>query len=479
MNRRKFLKLSGSITAGLTVSGFGYSKHFHEKSLSIQPAAAKPNILYIMTDQQFAGAMSCAGNQFVHTPAMDSIAENGVLFEKAYCSNPLCVPSRTTMMTGRMPHETGITFNVHPKEDSIRFPLMGKIMSEAGYDCGYVGKWHLPVPTSQDERHGFKTVRHARGNKVDFDADIPTACSEFINQQRETPFLLVASFVNPHDICEWARGDKLKNGDIPEPPPASECPPLPENFEIPPLEPDILRKVMQKNQRTYPTVNWETDRWRQYLWAYYRLIEKVDSHIGALLETLRESGQLENTVIIFTSDHGDGSGAHRWNQKQVLYEESVRVPFIISQKGVTKGGRKDDKHLVSNGQDLLPTLCDYADVAVPAGLSGFSVRDLAEDSHRSDWREFLVAETEFGNFGKSFGVTGRMVRTGRFKYVIYSEGDLREQLFDLEKDPGELLNLVESEMHKRILEEHRNRLIAWCRETNDPFIANLEKIEIY
>ena len=471
MRRREFLKTFGTTIASSGAALAWKGQHAYAKG-NVTSQANRPNILYIMTDQQFAGAMSCAGNKYLKTPAMDSIAENGVLFEKAYCADPLCVPSRTVMMTGRMPHETGITYNVRAKRDSVRLPMMGTILSRAGYDCGYVGKWHIPNPTDQVDLHGFTTVQLTK-----LDNRIQPACADFISRKRDNPFLLVASFVNPHDICGWPSasvgGRNLRNGPIPEAPPAGQCPPLPDNFEIPPCEPDIIRAMQELAPRWYSIASeWNGDTWRQYRWAYYRLVEKVDEQIGIVLDALRKSGQEDNTLIIFASDHGDGMGAHRWNQKMVLYEETTRVPFIVSFKGVTRPGYVNRGHLVSTGLDLIPTMCDYAGIKPPDALLGASVRALAEGRKPKAWRDFVVTETEFGHqFGQGDGVYGRMLRTARYKYVVYSEGNLREQLTDMERDPGEMVNLVESPKHKAILEGHRRRLAAWCKGTNDFFVV--------
>ncbi len=468
MDRRRFLKSAGTTLAGLGATHMLSGRHAHARNKD-GANRRRPNILYIMTDQQFAGAMSCAGNTDLKTPAMDSLARTGARFENAYCAQPLCVPSRTVMMTGRMPHETGVTINM--PEHEIRVPMLGRVFSDAGYDCGYAGKWHLPVPTTQKRVHGFATVTCPVGAnpRRKKDPDVAPACAKFLATQRTKPFFLVASFLNPHDICQWARGQTLPNGPIGDAPAPDRCPKLPDNFEIPAHEPDALRAIQTQAPRIYPTLEWQPDRWRQYRWAYYRLVEMVDAEIGRLLDTLRRSGDLDHTLIVFASDHGDGAGAHRWNQKQVLYEQPARVPFIVSYKGVTRPGHVDRTHLVSSGMDLIPTLCDYAGIAAPPGLDGLSVRPLAEGRTPKTWRDFVVSETTFCNSGEGLELSGRMLRTERYKYIVYSTGTVREQLFDMERDPGETVNLAVKPQHKAILADHRRRLAAWCRQTNDPF----------
>lgn len=455
LSRRDFLVLSGAAAMG---AGMVSRRAF---------AAGGPNILVIMTDQQCAGAMGCAGNHDVTTPAMDSLAGNGARFENAYCANPLCVPSRTVMMTGKMPHETGILNNADAKSTTFRTPLLGRFFADAGYDCGYAGKWHLPLKETQTDIHGFGWF--PEGNGRCRDADIPAAVQTFLRREREKPFLMVASFVNPHDICQWARGDKLPHGAIPDPPAPESCPALPANFDIPKDEPEILREIQRSSMKVYPSVNWTPDKWRQYRWAYYRLVEKVDAQIGQVLDALRAAGREDDTLVVFTADHGDGASAHRWNQKQVLYEEPTRVPFIVSGKSFTKAGFVDKTHLVSTGLDLIPTLCDYAGMSVPEGLRGRSVRALAEGRDAGQWRECLVTETQFQYSETVTDVFGRMLRTPRYKYIVYSKGTLREQLFDMKTDPGEMKNLVNDPDSKVVLEECRARLAQWCRETGDVF----------
>jgi arylsulfatase A-like enzyme len=149
--------------------------------------------------------------------------------------------------------------------------------------------------------------------------------------------------------------------------------------------------------------------------------------------------------------------AHKMEHKSVLYEESVRIPFIMSYKGMIPAGMVDDTHLVSNGLDLLPTLCDYVQIKLPEGLDGRSLRPLAEEKAVADWRDHVVTESQ----------NGRMVRTDRFKYCIYDSGKHREQLTDLKNDPGEMKNLAAAPEYKDVLDTHRQLLQTWVARTGD------------
>ncbi len=427
----------------------------------------RPNLLLITTDQQSANMMSCTGNGNLLTPALDGLAANGIRFERAYSTQPLCIPQRCSMYTGMMPHETGVTFNV-PDEQPKDWLLMGRIFAEGGYDTGYAGKWHINFNSEDRASHGFHWMDNIRSNGADLGM---AACLQgFLERPRPKPFLFVASFNNPHNICEATRDMPLPDGDVGTPPLPDERPALPENFGIPANEPSAVRAIQERyREKNYPTANWDEARWRQHRWQYARMCEIVDRHIGDLLNVLRQAGHADDTVIIFTSDHGDGNGAHHWNQKQVLYDESARIPFIISGSHVAASGVCDSEHLVSMGLDLIPTLCNYAGIQTPDHLKGVSLKPLADTEPVKTWRDYIIIQTEFGTYGYPSGVTGRCVRTGRYKYMVYSAGSPREQLIDMNADPGEMTNLAPDPAHAAALTRHRALLSEWIAVNGDFF----------
>lgn len=435
--------------------------------VSFAQTAERPNILIIMTDQQTADAMSNAGNKDLHTPAMDKLAANGVKFTRAYCAQPLCTPSRTAIFSGKMPYETGFVGNV-PEEDG-RWPdsllMMGKLFQRAGYQTGYVGKWHLPVPAGKKSQHGFGYIENT--NFLDYnDAATPSFCARFIKENKTKPFLLVASFLNPHDICEWARNDDMKMDVLGAAPAAADCPELPANWRIPDDEPEIVREQQKVSFRTYPSVGWNADQWRQYRWAYNRLVEKVDNYIEMLLFSLKKYGVEKNTIIIFTADHGDGYAGHSWNQKQILYEESARIPFIVAKMGAWQA-RTDDM-LVCNGMDIIPTIGGFAGIPVPGYLKGLDLsKRIANPSLKM--RDTLVIETDFADNEELLGISGRAVLTANFKYIVYNKGLIREQLFDLSKDPAEMTNLAVQKAYQKKVLAMRSYLRKWSKKNGDPF----------
>ena len=443
-------------------------------------SASKPNILFIITDQQNANMLSCTGNPHVKTPHLDKLAQSGIRFEQTYASNPVCAPSRFSLMTGLMPSQ------VHGEDNS----LMGKLIPEelltsslgivfrtAGYETVYGGKVHLPGVRRGESNdvspYGFRSI------SGDEREELAQSCAGFINQQHEKPFLLVASFINPHDICFMVVNDfrKSKNEaptgnnaweklqqalQIPEG--VSEdlffetiCPPLPVNFELPANEfPEAAGSI--KPHAQFGRDNWGEKDWRLHRWAYKNLTELVDGKIGVVLKALRESGLEENTIVVFTSDHGDMDAAHRLEHKAVFYEESVRVPMIISWKGKIKPGLVDNETLIINGLDLLPTLCDFAGINIPENKPGVSLKNVALGKQKQPARSYVVSET----------LGARMVYDGEWKYMVAGNEEQHEMLFHLKNDPGEMTNLSTNPAYADQLTRCRKLLTDWYNDKNIP-----------
>ena len=426
---------------------------------SVKTIPDRPNILFIMTDQQTATSLSCTGNGFVNTPALDQLAQSGVRFEQSYVTQPLCLPLRSSLQTSRYPHEIGTINN--GRDINGDFPLLGNLVAEAGYDCAYFGKWHVGI---SPEKAGYKNY-----DKAGTDDQKTKAAIEFLLNKREKPFFLTVSYVNPHNVCQLARAD-ANGSDLPDgaiglaPNTLMELPPLPDNFDMPEHEPSVIREIQKKSTYHYPTADWDELTWRQYLWGYYRLVEKVDAEIGKVLAALKDGGHEDNTIVIFTSDHGEGVAMHHWNQKQILYDQSTRVPLIISMNGKIK--RHVNHELVSNALDIPVTILDLIDVNKPGSMHGNSLIPVIEGkSHES--RKYVVSETMFARGGNNLGATGRMLRTTKYKYCIYDTGKNREQLFDMQKDPGEMVNLALKEAYRKELEMHREIIAEWAKKTKD------------
>ena len=448
--RREFLKAGAAGLTGLMLSS--------RMAPAVAAANRPPNLLFIQSDQLGIRALSAHGNPFVHTPNMDRLAKRGVSFRLSYSANPVCCPARSVWYTGRASSETGVVLNEWPiKED---MPDLGQWFSARGYEPVYAGKWHVP---GRDFNKSFRVLTPGLGIGEHGDASVSRAAEGFFsNSKGDKPFFLSLGFLQPHDCCYFAWElrqdpgklfypeladkpfDKLKAASTVE-----RLPPLPGNFHFNMQEPEKVRVPWRESKAWEFLRSWSEQHWRYYIWGYYRHVEMVDAEIGRVLDALEDSGLAENTMVVFTADHGDGMGCHRTVQKGFLYEEAAAVPFIASWPGHIAEGAQDTTHLVS-GMDFAPTLCDYAGIEAPPKARGRSLRPLLEQKP-TEWREFLVSES---------GVTGRMVRTADYKLITY-QNDPIVQLFDMTNDPWETKNLAGEARCAGVMKDLKKRLAEW------------------
>ena len=433
LSRRRFL---GAVGAAPAAGACGFT------------GRTGPNIVLIITDQQHIDTISALGCRHLRTPAMDELARRGTSFQNSYCADPVCSPSRSAIFTGRMPSEADVASNGRPIYRGI--PNLGQWFREQSrYETFYAGKWHLPRSYSR-EIPGFQVLPGGIGGQGNIgDACVSQACVDFLQKRRSRrPFFLVASLLQPHDVCEWLRLNLRDPGALPYPELGGELPELPPNFDYEPFEPRHLQRLRQGNEPAHG--QWSELHWRYYMWSYYRHVEMVDGEIGRILEALDAAGRRTDTVVLLTSDHGEGLARHQMVRKSSSYEESVKVPFLISWPGELPEGRHEKERLVS-GLDIAPTLCDCAGIPAPPKQRGWSLRaSLA--GKRAHPREMVVVEIPPD--------AGRLVRTPRYKYVTYA-GDTLDQLFDMEEDPGETRNLAAQAGMAAVVGEHRRLLREW------------------
>lgn len=339
--------------------------------------------------------------------------------------------------------------------DSLRTRTLGNLVEQAGYTTAYAGKWHVHTNSLPDKyAFGFENL-HGHN-----DFGLAEACVDFLKRKHNKPFFLIASFDNPHNICEYARKQPLPFATIDEPG-LEACPNLPANFNVAPYDADVLAREKSLNYRIYPTNNYTPDDWRRYLNAYYRLVEHVDTEIGKIINEIDRQDLWKNTVIIFTSDHGDGAASHQWNQKTALYEEVVNIPLIVCLPQ-NKNAGKVLPQLVNNGVDLLPSICEWTGAQVPAGCRGISFRSVVESGDvQKAHQPYLVTETYFFQTG---GTRGWLVRTPQYKYVLYETGKNREMLYDMQTDRGEMRNLAVESKYRSTLFQHRKMLETWMKQ---------------
>ena len=443
----------------------------------------RPDIIYIITDQQSAKMMSCAGNEYVNTPAMDYIAHNGIRFTRAYATNPVCSPSRVSMITGRFPgyfhdkkgdqvRQNASSMRIPEVSEKVKSTTIAAFLKKAGYDLVYGGKQHLPPSLSPDSL-GFKILtNNQRGILAQKAAD-------FIKSKHEKPYFMMVSFINPHDICfmairDFADSSSLKRlqkysqtelnhlDEALEMPPgvskeeffAKYCPPLPPNHQVQKDEAKAINYFLTKDPRSFriKARNEYTDeQWRMHRWAYARLTEMADAHVQVILDALKKSGREKNTLVIFSSDHGENDSSHKLEHKNVLYEESVNIPFAAMWKGHIPAGQVDSTDLVSNGLDLLPTVCDYAGVNGQADPRGRSLKPLFEGK-KVDWRKYLGAESE---------ISRMIISQDGLKYIRYDAVGTEERLMDLNKDPYEETHVTFDPSYKDQLNHLRNVFDEW------------------
>ncbi len=422
----------------------------------------RPNILLIMADQLTPFLMGAYGDRVVQTPHLDRLAEEGVVFDAAYTPYPLCAPARVALMTGRYASRLGCFDNaaLFPADQ----PTVAHYLTNAGYETVLSGKMHFIGP---DQLHGFRRrlttdvfpanidwvpaledgERLTQGGHahsyvlpnvgvrswtqfLSYDEETQFRALEFIRERGrsrpEEPFFLVTSFHNPHDPFQVTRElwDLYARAPI-------EIPHFPNDLE---QSYSALDLWLNEVHGVHQVALRDADNLRALRRAYYGLVTYVDRKVGELLAALEESGQHQNTVVIFTSDHGDMLGEHGMVQKRCFYEWSARVPLIVHFADRRGQGRRVATPV--SLLDLLPTLLDLAEVPqekrLPTdGASLLGLMDGRERPTRAVFSEYHLEKVKAPSF---------MVRQGRHKYVYIHE--YGSQLFDLADDPGEWRNLA-------------------------------------
>ncbi|MCW9710573.1 sulfatase-like hydrolase/transferase [Avibacterium sp. 21-586] len=473
VSRRKFIRNVALGSAGLVMMPESIAKGTCENTIN-KPLNAK-NIVIITADQLAKRAVGGYGNETARTPNIDALMNKGVSFDNAYCSYPLCAPSRSSFWTGCLPHQTGVVAN-----DNADIPetlaTIGTIFSDAGYDCYHFGKRH-----DHGALRGFISAPQIEKEfpaelafPVNYDTKEDVYCLEeslkFINnlnhRSEKKPFLLAVEFNNPHNINGWVGHFSGEHDDIEG---IGELPKLLANFDT---KNDLINrpKAVQYACCTHTRVKqagkWNEKNFQQYLKAYYYYTELADSFIGQILSALDENGLRDNTLIVFLSDHGDAMGAHRLVTKMNwFYEESTNVPFIFVGPGIKRNQHKQE---LASLCDLLPTLCDYVGLAIPNPIYGRSLLPLLQGQNIDDWREYVVSHW---NTDRNLDLQpARMLRTKEFKYVLYKE-DEEEELYDMLNDRGETRNLANDLNYQAIKKQLREKLDKHIQNNSDPFYS--------
>lgn len=443
LSRRSFLKTAALGTAAVASSG---------PRLWSAPAVAgkgRPNLVFVNVDQLSNLALSPFGGTGMETPNLDRLMARGTTFQLSYCADPVCCPSRACWVTGRAPTENGVVYNDAHCSLDPKLPDVGSwLRSEGGYETFHVGKWHV---TGRDVEDGFTVLHPGSGDGEHTDMPIARACEGVLRNYPVggKPFFLMAGLMNPHDQCAFSHVNSSWWREFPYPLLEEQLPPLPASFAFDPREPEFFTTYVRNGQQRAVQA-WSEETWRYYVWNYRRQVEMVDGAIGRILNALENSPHADNTLLVFSSDHGDAMASHRLSAKLALYEQEASVPMIVSWPKEAATGRIDRSHLVS-GFDVLPTLCDYAGIAPPPDQRGRSMRPVLGDNNPRSWRDYVVSHSY---------VAGRMVRTARYKYIAY-QGSKTDQLFDMLSDPLETRNLSGDSAVASVVADHRQMLNDW------------------
>ena len=457
-------------------------------------APRRPNILFIMTDDQTTREMSCYGNQILNTPNMDRIARQGTRFANCFATNALCAPSRATVLTGCFSHLHGIRGNSE-KAGEIEalnpdIPTFPELLQKSGYRTGLVGKYHI----RQDPRgfdywsihpgqgQYFDPVYIENGTRVQkegYASDITTDLAlDFLRRTDQSrSFCLVYQFKAPHRPFSPAprHAGLFEEMEIPEP----------ETFDDDYATRRLARLAadMRFDQSLAPDYEdlpedlspAERKKWiyQRFVKDRYRTLCGVDDNLGRVLDYLDEQDLAEDTLILYTSDHGYFLGEHGWYDKRFMYEPSIRIPLLARYPRVNAAGHVADEMVMNI--DFAPTILDFAGVPIPRNMQGRSLRPLLEGRSPDDWR----SSTYYAYYENSWELRDqgdeamaepfryftahrigphRGVRTERYKLIeYYGEGDYWE-LFDLREDPDELKNLYEDPACETIVADLKEEL---------------------
>jgi len=420
---------------------------------SATAAPSRPNILYIMSDDHAAHAISAYGSKINQTPNLDRIARDGVRFDRVFCVNSICTPSRACILTGKYSHLNGVP--VFNRFDGSQ-PTAAKYLQAAGYHTGMIGKWHLGSdPTGfdywrilpgQGVYHNPVFIGPAgRTNFTGYVTDITADLAmDFIrNRPQDKPFFLMCHNKAPHR--PWDPDEKHKamfaDKQIPEPTTlrddhAGRTDALRE------CKQKILENIMPRDTKGPPPAGLAGDallkwKYQRYMQDYLACVQSVDDNVGRLLDFLDKSGLAENTVVIYTSDQGFFLGDHGLYDKRFMYEESIKMPFLVRWPGVAKAGSV--QAAMGINVDFAPTFLEIAGLPVPADMQGRSLVSLMKGERPADWRTSwyyrYYHDPGDHNTRAHYGV-----RTDTHKLIYFWKKDQWE-CYDLVKDPDELHNL--------------------------------------
>ena len=447
--------------------------------------AGPPNLIFLLVDQLRMQSCGYAGDVRARTPNIDSLARGGVSFVNAVSSDPVCGPYRASLMTGKYASTTGMVINemrANPHHDCI-----GHVLTRSGYDTAYIGKWHLWSNQTEGENlpeNGFVPAGPARlgfdgywaaynfnfdyfhanyflsdGERIvsdRYETEFTTklAIDWLSSRLGKSPFAMFLSFGPPHDPWEWdnvpkALAQHFDPADFP----------FPETYEDGSAE---YWEPSMDRQWWLSTVKPNLAKWQA---IYAAMTASIDACCGTLLDKLRQHGLIENTMLVFTSDHGEMFGAHGRVAKNIFYEEAVRIPFLIHWPGRVRGGLVD--HTCLGTPDIMPTLLGALGLDVPNEVEGTDYSGHLFGKAAPDGEHALLQ-----GMGHTWmwldGFEWRGLRSRQFTYAM-RRIDREEFFFDNLQDPLQRINLAQHPAHAREKDRHENIMISKMADLKDEF----------
>ncbi|MCC3860878.1 sulfatase-like hydrolase/transferase [Pseudemcibacter aquimaris] len=467
------------------LSSCGTNENNTETTTITETQDNRPNMIVVLVDDMRFDEIGAAGHPYIQTPNIDRIAAEGAHFENSFTVNPLCSPSRATLLTGQHAHYHGITDNLARNEQSHRLETFPQRLSENGYDTAFIGKWHMG--NDDTARPGFTDWAGMRGQGEAIDptfnidgerkqikgyvTDILHDLSiDFIKKERDNPFMLYLSHKALHPNVFQA--DDGSAADLPEGQTRTgfvaadrhvgmyqdAVPPRRPNYGIVPTD----KPALMRNIENVPTLSIDTVTPDKTIHERHEMLMAIDEGLGRLLSELETSGKLDNTIIIVTSDHGYWYGEHALGaERRMAYEEGIRIPLLIRYPAKIKAGDKPTQTALT--LDLAPTLIEFAGLNIEKVRHGRSLVPILSGEQVDSWRDtFMIEYYSDTVFDRMDHMGYKAVRSEQYKYIRYEDLEGMDELYDIKADPYELKNIISEEGSEQIVEEMNaelNRLI--------------------
>jgi N-acetylglucosamine-6-sulfatase len=446
----------------------------------------RPNIVFILMDDLRFDELGCTGHPFAKTPNIDRLAKEGAIFKNAFATTPLCSPSRACFMTGQYVHTNGIHDNVDRSPQSHAMITWPRLLHDAGYETAFIGKWHMGVDASPRPGFDHWVGVPGQGKYIDPDMNVddkPIQAKGYVTDifndyavqflarsasEAKKPFCLIVAHKCVHPDLE-----QRADGSISDPNAANFVPAdrhkqmyaadtptrRPNAFQPPRDKPALSRKI-----DGVPPLSPETATDDETIRNRLRLLMSAEEGVGQILDALKASNQLDNTMIVFTSDHGYFYGEHCLSvERRLAYEEAIRIPLLIRLPPLIKPGTVFDQFVLSI--DLAPTLLELGAARPAEKIHGRSFLPLLRGEKYEPRMSFLIEHFSDNVFPRMKNMGYQALRTNRWKYIHYRELPDSDELYDLHADPYELLNRIKDPAVSQTILEMQTELRRQFEQT--------------